>query len=106
MDCLFCTLANKSDNKIYENDKIYVINDINPQAKHHLLIIPKTHISDSYNIENFDIISDIFKVAKVIADKLNIKSYRVVTNYGKDAGQTVFHLHFHLISGENLGNMC
>lgn len=104
MNCLFCKIVNKEiPAKIaYEDEKVLVFHDINPQAPLHILLIPKKHIESIMEIkeEDKDIILQIYQVIQKIAKEENLsQGFRVVANYGRDAGQTVFHLHFHLLSG-------
>lgn len=107
--CLFCKIINKEipANVVCENDKVIAFKDINPQAKVHVLIVPKIHVENIKEItdENKDILGDIHKMANEVAKKLNVfeSGYRLITNCGEDAGQTVMHLHYHLIAGEKLG---
>ena len=102
MSCIFCQIIHKKifANIVYEDDNVLAFEDINPQAPVHLLIIPKRHIEsldDMINIKD-SIISDIFNVIYKLAKDYNLESgFRVITNYGEDAGQTVNHLHFHLL---------
>lgn len=109
MDCLFCKIiaGEIPSSKVYEDDLVYAFNDISPAAPVHVLIIPKNHISSAneLNEDNAAIVSHIFLVAGKIAKQLGIaeNGYRIVNNCGKDGGQTVGHLHFHLIGGRNLG---
>ena len=109
MDCLFCKIiaGEIPSSKVYEDDLVYAFNDISPAAPTHVLIIPKKHISSAneLNEENASIVSHIFLVAAKIAGQLGIaeNGYRIVNNCGKDGGQTVGHLHFHLLGGRNLG---
>lgn len=107
MDCLFCKIiaGEIPSTKVYEDDMCYAFNDISPLAPTHILIIPKAHYKDVSEIveENSNIISHIFMVANKLAKERNLEDgYRIVTNCGKDAGQTVFHLHFHLLGGAPL----
>lgn len=107
MDCLFCKIVNGEipSKKAYEDDKILAFFDIAPQAPVHIVIIPKVHIENMNGItmENSNIISHIFEVIPKIAAKNNLDNgYRVVSNCGSDGGQTVFHLHFHLMGGKAL----
>lgn len=92
---------------IYENDHVIVIKDINPVAPIHLLIITKKEISSIQEIQKEDLhlISEVALAAQHLARVHNIKDYRLLTNCGKEAGQTIFHLHFHFISGRSLGTM-
>ncbi|MBE7029759.1 MAG: histidine triad nucleotide-binding protein [Ruminococcaceae bacterium] len=109
MDCLFCKIINGEipSQKVYEDEFVYAFNDISPTAPVHVLIIPKKHISTINDIEETDIelIGKIFIAAKKIAKQLNIAEdgYRIISNCNKNAGQTVFHIHFHLIAGRELG---
>lgn len=109
MDCLFCKIiaGEIPSSKVYEDDLVYAFNDISPAAPVHVLIIPKNHISSAneLNEDNAEIVSHIFLVAGKIAKQLGIaeNGYRIVNNCGKDGGQTVGHLHFHLLGGRNLG---
>lgn len=108
MDCLFCKIAAKEipSSKVYEDDLVYAFRDIDPQAPVHVLIIPKEHISsvNDINDDNCAIIGHIFKVASEIAKKEGIAEdgYRIVTNTGDKAGQTVKHLHYHMLGGRSL----
>lgn len=109
MDCIFCKIASGEIpvQKIYEDEDIIAFNDINPEAPMHLLIIPKEHISSlqMVDVPNAGIIAKIFCVIPSLTKKLGIdeSGYRVVTNCGEQGGQTVMHLHFHLLGGRNLG---
>lgn len=107
-NCIFCKIIKGEIpcDKVYEDDKVLAFKDINPEAPVHVLIIPKSHIESLNELteENSDIISHIFITAKHVAQKLNIadSGYRVVNNCGKDGGQTVGHIHFHLLGGRTL----
>lgn len=107
-DCLFCKItAGKMDTDfVYSDEKLVVFEDINPQAPVHLLIVPKKHISDLNNLEEKDnkLIGHIYQVAKELAAEKNIaeSGYRVVSNCNQDGGQTVYHIHFHLLGGRKL----
>lgn len=105
--CLFCEIINGNipGNKVYEDEMIYAFKDINPVAPVHVLIVPKVHI-DSVNAldsENVKYVALIFEKIPEIARSQGIESYRIINNCGKDAGQSVMHLHFHLIGGMELG---
>lgn len=108
MNCLFCKIANDEIpvEKLYYDDKIVAFKDINPVAKVHILIIPREHIESvmELNEKHFDIINHIFVVIKKLAEEYNIskEGFRVVTNCGDNGGQTIKHLHFHLIGGRNM----
>ena len=107
MDCLFCKIINGDipSTKVYEDDSVYAFRDINPQAPTHILVIPKTHIAsvDAISAENSAVVAHIFQVIPQIAKAEGLENgYRVVSNCGADAGQTVFHLHFHILGGKPL----
>jgi len=113
MDCLFCKIIKGQipSSKVYEDDMVYAFKDINPMAPVHVLIVPKMHLSGMSDItaENSTVVAHIFEVASKLAKELGISEngYRVVSNCGADAGQTVFHLHFHLLGGKKLNvEMC
>ncbi|MCI5051890.1 MAG: histidine triad nucleotide-binding protein [Simkaniaceae bacterium] len=94
--------------KLFENERVIVIKDINPQAPVHLLIIPKKCYKSIQYIpkEDLSILAEIGEVAQKMAKELEIEDcYRLLTNSGEDSGQTIFHLHFHLIGGRKLGAM-
>ena len=107
MDCLFCKII-KGDipsTKVYEDELVYAFRDINPQAPTHVLVIPKAHIDSVNGIteENSAVVAHIFEVIpKNAAAEGLTGGYRVVSNCGADAGQTVFHLHFHILGGKTL----
>ncbi len=95
--------------KVFENERILVIKDIAPAAPIHLLIIPKKEIKDLQSVgkEDLPLISECIQVAQQLADRFDISNgYRLITNNGASAGQTVFHLHFHLLGGRSLGALC
>lgn len=107
MDCIFCKIARNEipSQKLYEDDVIVAFNDLEPQAPVHVLIIPKEHISSANEItaENSDIVGKIFMAAAKIAKEQGLeKGYRIVNNCGEDGGQTVHHLHFHLLGGRKM----
>lgn len=108
MNCIFCKIINREipAKIVYEDEKVIAFEDINPQAPFHILIIPKKHIESVMEIEDEDkeIILQIYKTIQKIAKDENLsQGFRLVVNYGKDAGQTVFHLHFHLLSKRLFG---
>ena len=104
MSCIFCNLLKSKTDWIYETDKCCCFEDINPRAPVHLLVIPKIHIESlsEVNLENIPYIEDIFLNIPNIVKKVGLKSYRLVSNTGIEATQTVFHLHFHIMGGTNL----
>ena len=110
MECIFCKiLAGEIPSaKVYEDDTVYAFKDINPAAPVHILIIPKVHLNGAADItpENSAVVAHIFEVAAQLAKELKLADgFRIVTNCGDAAGQTVKHLHFHLIGGKTL-NLC
>lgn len=107
MECIFCKIVKGEipSNKVYEDDKILAFKDLEPQAPVHILIIPKEHIASAndLNEKNFNIVGHIFLIAKNIAQAHNLHSgYRIVNNCGVDGGQSVNHLHFHLLGGRSM----
>ena len=109
MDCIFCKIAAGEipSNKVYEDEQILAFYDIEPKAPVHVLVIPKTHIAGAAAItaENAAVVAHIFATIPEIVKMLGITDFRVVTNNGADAGQTVHHLHFHILGGAALGEM-
>lgn len=107
MDCLFCKIVNGEipSTKVYEDDLVYAFNDIDPKAPFHVIVIPKKHIASAAEItaENSSYISAVFEaIAKIAAENNLEKGFRVVNNCGEDGGQTVGHIHFHLLARRNL----
>ena len=109
MDCIFCKIAAGEipSNKVYEDEQILAFYDIEPKAPVHVLVIPKQDISGASAItaENAAVVAHIFATIPQIVKALDITDFRVVTNNGTDAGQTVHHLHFHILGGATLGEM-
>ena len=106
-DCLFCKIiaGDIPSTKVYEDDRILAFRDIAPQAPTHILVVPKMHIADcnGINNENSAVVAHIFSVIPEIAKAEGLPNgYRVVSNCGEDAGQTVQHLHFHILGGKKL----
>ena len=108
-DCIFCKIINKDipSTVVYEDDKIFAFKDINPVAPVHVLVVPKTHIdgADKITVENSEMVGylwskipEIAKISGVLED-----GFRVINNCGENGGQTVRHLHFHIIGGVSLG---
>ena len=110
-ECLFCKIVKKEipADIVYEDVKIMAFKDINPAAAVHVLIVPKEHISAVVDIDNTnsEIIGYIFAKVNEIAAGLGIKEkgFRVIVNCGKDGGQVIYHLHFHLLGGQKLGKL-
>ena len=105
-DCIFCKIiaGEIPSTKVYEDDSILAFRDIAPQAPTHILVVPKTHIQDTDGItaENSALVAHIFEVIPAIAKAEGLTNgYRVVTNCGADSGQTVPHLHFHILGGKH-----
>ena len=108
-DCLFCKIIKGEipSDKVYEDENVYAFKDINPEAPVHILVVPKKHIGSINEIEEEDenLIGKIFTTIRKIAEAQGVKEtgYRVISNCGKDAGQTVMHLHYHILGCKNLG---
>ena len=107
MDCLFCKIAagDIPCTKVYEDDKVLAFKDIAPQAPFHAVIIPKAHIASAteINAENSSVVALIFEAAAKIAAENKLENgFRIVTNCGEDGGQTVGHLHFHMLAQRSL----
>jgi len=102
MDCIFCKIIEgKIDSeKIFENDRVIVIKDINPLTPVHLLVIPKKHIESIKEIEEEDkeLMGELFLVAKKVAEEKGLKGYKLGVNVGREGGQIVDHIHMHLLS--------
>ena len=105
-DCLFCKIAAEEipSQKVYEDDTVLAFRDIHPQAPVHILVIPKEHIRSVSQIsaENSAVVAHIFEVIAKLAKEQGMESYRVVSNIGDQAGQSVHHLHFHVLSGRDM----
>ena len=108
MDCIFCEIIRGSipSQKVFENEAVYAFRDIKPCAPVHILIVPKAHIAsaDEINADNADAVRDVFLAIPEIAKAAGLTNgYRIVTNIGEDGGQTVKHLHFHVIGKQPMG---
>lgn len=105
-DCLFCKIAAGEipSNKVYEDELVYAFYDIDPQAPTHFLVIPKEHIPSCGAItqENSPVVGHAFEVISTVAADLGITDFRVVSNCGAQAGQSVPHLHFHVLAGRDM----
>lgn len=105
-DCIFCKIANKEINSeiVYENESVVAFKDLNPRAKIHLLIVPKKHYETILDIDNNEVMKDILKAVKEIANQYEIdeKGFRIINNCKENGGQEVMHVHFHLLAGEKL----
>ena len=107
MDCIFFFFfyGDIPSAKVYENEYVYAFKDINPNAKVHVLVVPKVHIEsiDSVDEENIEAVSLVIKAIPAVAKECGLSNgYRVITNVGEDGGQTVGHIHFHLLARRNL----
>lgn len=108
-DCIFCKIINGEipSEKLYEDDEVIAFKDIQPAAPIHVLVVPKKHISNLLEVKKEDsyLISHIYEVINKLAKDLSIEEegFRVIVNCGKDAGQEVMHIHFHLLAGKKLG---
>ena len=101
-DCIFCKIINKEipSNFVYEDDAVIAINDLNPQADTHVLVIPKTHVKSLAELEDVELMAKLLKGVKSTAKKLGLTDYRIIMNTGKGEGQTVFYLHVHILAGK------
>lgn len=104
-DCLFCKIINKDipASLVYEDEEVLGFNDINPQAPHHVLFIPRRHISTLNDLQVSDaaLVGKLYLAAKTYAAQLGVaeEGYRTVMNCNRHAGQTVFHIHLHMLAG-------
>ena len=105
-DCLFCKIiaGDIPSNKVYEDEQCFAFYDIDPQAPTHFLVIPKAHIPScgAVTAENSAVVAHIFEVIAKVTKELGVESFRVVSNCGEQAGQSVHHLHFHVLAGRDL----
>lgn len=110
-DCLFCKIVAGQipSSKIYEDEHVLAFHDIHPQAPVHALVIPKKHLASVNELSSEDsaMLGHAFAAIQQVAQKTGIaeSGFRVITNTGKDSGQVVFHLHFHVLGGRNLGSL-
>ncbi len=108
MDCIFCEIikGNIPSTKVYEDEFVTAFNDLKPQMPVHVLIVPKKHIASAFDLEEDDaeLVGKVFLATKKIAKDLGLeKGFRIINNCGEDAGQTVRHLHFHMLGGKTMG---
>lgn len=103
--CIFCKIVNNEipSNPVLENDEFLAFHDVNPKAPIHILVIPKVHV-DSFNEVAPEMMKDMTAFMHEVAKKVNVEEsgYRIITNVGKNGGQEVGHLHFHLLGGTKL----
>lgn len=105
-ECLFCQIVSGQipSKKVFEDDRIFAFEDINPQAPTHILIVPKKHYTDlREGAGDPALLGEIVARSAAIAGELGITDYRLVANNGRNAGQAVFHLHFHVLGGRRMG---
>ena len=104
-DCIFCKIINGDFGTefVYENECAVVFKDINPKADIHLLVVPRVHVESLNELDDESLLGKLMMTVKETTKKLGIKSYRTVINTGKEAGQEVFHLHIHILSGNMKG---
>ncbi len=105
-DCIFCKIINGDipSTKIYETDNVYAFADLNPQARVHVLVVPKDHVANVVELthQRPELLAEIVDAAQHIAHDSYNGQFRLVFNTGEDAGQTVFHCHAHVLTGEKL----
>ena len=99
-DCIFCNLKETLPENVfvYKDDYCYAINDINPKAKHHILVIPNIHVPSLNEVDDTMLIKRMFDAIKKITKKLGITDFKTLINTGSKAGQEVFHLHIHILA--------
>ncbi len=108
MDCIFCKIAQGEipSNKVYEDESVLAFHDIAPQTPVHVIVIPKQHITCAADIneDNSAVVAHIFEVIAKISKELGLENgFRIINNCGADGGQTVGHIHFHILGGKKLG---
>lgn len=110
-DCIFCKIVAGQipSNKVYEDDQVIAFHDIQPQSPVHVLVIPKIHLAsvNDLHAEDAALLGYLFQAVQKVAKATGVTEtgYRVITNTGKNAGQVVHHLHFHVMGGKSLGNL-
>ena len=102
--CIFCKIVNGEIpcKKVFENEMVFAFRDINPCAPQHILLIPKIHLQDLNALNDHNLAGELLSLVPKIASQEGFSSYRTVINTGAESGQTVFHLHLHIIAGRNL----
>ena len=109
-DCIFCKIIKKEipSTIVYEDDSVIAFNDVNPAAPIHILVVPKKHIATLFDVteEDKELIAHIYEVINQIARERGFaeNGFRVITNCGRDSGQEVMHIHFHVLGGKKLGD--
>jgi histidine triad (HIT) family protein len=108
--CVFCKIiaGELPSRKLYEDDRVLAFHDINPAAPTHFLVVPKRHIKSAADLgpETESLAGHLFTVIANLTKELGISDFRIVSNNGEGAGQTVFHLHFHVLAGVKMNNQC
>jgi len=104
-NCIFCSIISKKipATIVLENDEVMVINDIHPKAPVHYLVIPKKHVADFMTLNDDTILNDLKKMIQQVGKTLPEQTFRLLVNNGSGAGQSVFHLHIHMLAGKNMG---
>lgn len=107
-DCLFCRIVSGEipSDRVHEDDEVICFRDIAPRAPTHVLVIPRRHVPDAHSLTDADagLLASCFSALRRVADAEGLAGgYRIVTNVGPDSGQTVYHLHFHLLGGRSMG---
>ena len=105
-DCIFCKIANGEfgTDFILETEDIVAFRDINPQAAEHILVIPKEHYENIIEVQSSELLAKLLQGVQAVTQKIGLTSFRTVINTGKDAGQTVFHVHIHILGGQELNS--
>ena len=103
-NCIFCKVVNGEipAAAVYENEKIFAFNDINPQAPVHVLVIPKKHYTSLNELEDVSLMGELLNAVKEVTRKLGVSEYRTVINTGAKAGQSVFHIHLHILANRDM----
>ena len=105
-DCIFCKIANGDFGTefIIETEDLVAFRDINPQAPEHILVIPKEHYKNITEVKSQELLGKLMNGVQQVTEKIGLKSFRTVINTGEEAGQTVFHIHIHILGGKQLGS--
>ena len=105
-ECLFCRIVAGEipSDRVFEDERVIVFRDINPKAPTHVLAIPRRHLDSAADLTDADgeLLAALFSAMRRVADEAGLEGYRILSNVGMEAGQSVFHLHFHLLGGRSL----
>lgn len=103
-DCIFCKIANGDFGTefVIENEDIVAFRDLNPQAPEHILVIPKNHYDNISEVKNNELLGKLLEGVQLVTQKIGLTDFRTVINTGKQAGQSVFHVHIHILGGKQL----